>query len=87
MTMPDMGWMEGDMAEGSLGIMAVVERTSGGSPLALALGGSLSPTRGEPLLQWIDPQVPTSTLFSLDDATESIERESLNEGSRPCWKL
>jgi len=25
-------------------------------------------------------QDPTSTLFSLDDATKSIERESLNEG-------
>ena len=31
----DAGWMEGDTAEGSLGIMAVVERTSGGSPSAL----------------------------------------------------
>ena len=28
----------------------------------------------------MDPQDPTSILFSLDDATESIERESLNEG-------
>ena len=28
----------------------------------------------------MDPQDPTSTLFSLDDATESIERESLDEG-------
>ena len=28
----------------------------------------------------MDPQDPTSMLFSLDDATESIERESLNEG-------
>ena len=26
------------------------------------------------------PQDPTLILFSLDDATESIERESLNEG-------
>ena len=32
------------------------------------------------MLQWIDPHDPTTTLFSLDDATESIERESLNEG-------
>jgi len=28
----------------------------------------------------MDPQDPTSILFSLDDATGSIERESLNEG-------
>jgi len=36
--------------------------------------------RGEPPLQWMAPQDPTSTLFSLDDATESIERESLDVG-------
>ena len=28
----------------------------------------------------MDPQDPTSTLFSLDDATERIEQESLDEG-------
>jgi len=28
----------------------------------------------------MDPQDPTSILFSLNDATESIERESLNQG-------
>ena len=28
----------------------------------------------------MDPQDSTSILFSLDDATESIEQESLNEG-------
>jgi len=28
----------------------------------------------------MDPQDPTSILFSLDDATESIERESLDGG-------
>jgi len=80
LTTPDEGWMEGGTAEGSVGVMAVVERTSGESPLALTSGGSHSPARGEPLLQWMDPQDPTSILFSLDDATGSIERESLNEG-------
>ena len=35
---------------------------------------------GGPLLQWMDLQDPSSILFSLDDATESIVRESLNEG-------
>ena len=58
----------------------VVERISGGSPSALMLGGSHSPTWGEPLLQWMDPQDPTSILFSLDDTTKSIELESLDEG-------
>ena len=28
----------------------------------------------------MDPQDPTSILFSLDDATESTERESINGG-------
>ena len=49
-TVPDMGRREGDTTEGSLGVVVVVERTSGGSPLALALGGSHSPAWGEPLL-------------------------------------
>ena len=48
--------------------------------MALMSRGSHSPTRVESLLQWMDPQDPTSILFSVDDATESIERESLNEG-------
>ena len=68
------------MAGGSLGVVAVVERTNRGSPLALMSGRSRSPVRGEPLLQWMDPQNPTSIIFSLDDATKSIEQESLDEG-------
>lgn len=28
----------------------------------------------------MNPQDPTSTLFALDDATESMERESLDKG-------
>ena len=35
------------MAGGSLGVVVVVERTSGGLPSALVLGGSRSPTQGE----------------------------------------
>ena len=77
---PEVGRMEGDTARGSSGVMVVVERTSGGSPLALMSGGNRSPTQGESLLQWMDPQDPTSILFSLDDAAESIDRESLNGG-------
>ena len=68
------------MAEGSLGIMAVVEMTSGRSPSALMLRGNRSPMRGELPLQWMDPRDQTLTLFSLDDATKSIERGSLDEG-------
>ena len=49
-TAPDVGQTEGDTAEGSPGVVAVVERTSGGSPLALTSGGSHSPTWVEPLL-------------------------------------
>ena len=48
--------------------------------MALMLGGSRSPTQGELLLQCMDLKEPTSILFSLDDATESTERESLNGG-------
>ena len=69
-----------DAAGGSPSIMAVVERPSGGLPSALVSGGSCSPTRGESPLHLMDPQDPTSTLFSLDDATESIEWGSLDEG-------
>ena len=36
--------------------------------------------RGESLLQWMDPQDTTWTLFSFDDAIKSIEWESLDEG-------
>ena len=77
---PEVGRTEGDMVGGSSSTVAVVERTSGGSPLALMSGGSRSPARGDPPLQWMAPQDPTSALFSLDDATESIELESLNIG-------
>ena len=72
--------MEEDTAKGSPNAVVVVERTSEGLPSALVSGGSRSPTRGESPLHWTDPQDPTSTLFSLDDATESIERESLDVG-------
>ena len=78
--MPEASRTEGDMAGGSPGVVVVVERTSGESPSALMSGGSRSPVQGEPPLQWMDPRDPTSTLFSLDDATESTERESLNKG-------
>ena len=79
-TVPNVGWMEGDAAERSSDIMAVAERTDGESSMALVSGGSHSPTWGEPLLRWRNPWDPTSTLFTLDDVAESMERESLDEG-------
>ena len=39
--------------------------------------GSDSPTQSEPLLQWVSPEDPTSMLFTLDDAAERMEWESL----------
>ena len=36
--------------------------------------------RGEPPLQWMAAEDPTSALFSLDDAAESMERENLDIG-------
>ena len=79
-TAVEAGRIKGDMAGGTLGSMVVVERTSGRSPLALMSGGSRSPAQGESPLQWMAPQDPTSTLFSLDDAAESIEWGSHDEG-------
>ena len=77
------------MAGESPSIVAVVEITIGGLALALMSSGSRSPAQGESLLQWMDPQDPTSILFSLDDATESIEWESRRRdlGYDGCPKL
>ena len=56
-----------------------VELGAGGeSSLTLTSVGSGSLTRGEPLLQWMNPQDPVSTLFALDAAAESMEWESLD---------
>ena len=66
---PEAGQTEEDTIGGSPGIVAVLERISGGSP-----------AWGEPPLRWMAPQDPTSTLFSLDDASESMEWESLDIG-------
>ena len=77
---PGAGQMEEDMARGSPGVMAVVERTRRRSSPVLLSRGIRSPTRGEPSLQWMAAQDPTSVLFSLDDASESMERENLDIG-------
>ena len=49
-TESEAGRMEEDTTGWSSSIMAVVESTSRGSPLALMSGGSCSPARGEPPL-------------------------------------
>jgi len=79
-TMPEVGRMEEDTAEGSLGVMAVVERTRRSLSLVLLSGSSRSPVWSEPPLQWMAAKEPTSILFSLDDASESMERENLDIG-------
>ena len=61
--------------------MAVVpHRVRREPPPAPLSGGSRSPMRGEPPLQWMAAQDPTSALFSLDDHAESMEREGLDVG-------
>ena len=72
--------MEEDPVGGSSGIVAVVRRTRRELPLAPLSGGSRSPARGEPPLQWMAAQDPTLALFTLDDHAESMERESLDVG-------
>ena len=54
---------------------------AGGEPsLALMSVGNNLPAWGKPLLLWVSLEDPTSTLFTLDDAAESMERESLDVG-------
>ena len=48
--------------------------------MALTSEGSRSLAWDEPLLRWTNPQDPASTLFTLDDAVESMEQESLDVG-------
>ena len=71
-TAPDMGRTEGDATEGSLDIVALAERTDGESSLALMSGGSHSP-RGT------SPYSGGQIHRTLDDAAESMERESVDE--------
>ena len=65
-----MSWREGSAVLG----------VSGESSLALTSVGGNSPMQGEPLLWWTSPEDPMLTLFTLDAATESMERESLDVG-------
>ena len=70
--------MEEDPVEGSSSTAVVPHRVRREPPSAPLLGGSRSPARGEPPLQWMAAEDPTSALFSLDDAAESMERENLD---------
>ena len=65
---------------GSSSVAVVPHRVRREPPPAPLSGGSRSPARGEPPLQWMAAQDPTSALFSLDDHSESMEREGLDIG-------
>ena len=80
----DVGRTEGDAAEGSPDVAAVAERTGGESSLALTSGGSHLPVRGEPLFRWMNPQDPTSTLFTLDDVMRAWSGRVSMRGLWPC---
>ena len=72
--------MEEDPVGGSSSVALVPHRVRKELPLAPLSRGSHSPARGEPPLQWMAAQDPTSALFSLDDHSESMEREGLDIG-------
>ena len=79
-TTPVVGRTEGVVAEGPPDTAAVVEETGRELSLVLTSEGRHPPARDEPLLWWVSPRDPSSELFTLDDAAEGMERESLNEG-------
>ena len=66
--------------KGPLDTTVVAEGTAGELSLVLTSRGSHPPAWDEPLLRWVSPQDPSSELFTLDDAAEGMEQESLNEG-------
>ena len=72
--------MEEGPVGGSSSVAVVPHRVRREPPLAPLSGGSRSPVRGEPPLQWMATQDPTSSLFSLNDHTESMEQEGLDIG-------
>ena len=81
---PPMTLEAAQMEEGPVGgssSMAVVpHRVRREPPPGPLSGGSRSPVWGEPPLQWMATQDPTSALFSLDDHAKSMEREGLDVG-------
>ena len=77
---PVVGRTEGVVAEGPSDTMVVAEETGRELSLVLISEGRHLPVRDEPLLRWVSPQDPSSEPFTLDDAAEGTEQESLNEG-------
>ena len=72
--------MEEGPVRGSSSTVVVPHRVRREPPLAPLSGGSRSPARGEPPLQWMTAQDLTSALFLLDDHSESMEQEGLDIG-------
>ncbi|XP_066373666.1 uncharacterized protein [Miscanthus floridulus] len=72
--------MEEGPVGGSSSAAVVPHRVRREPPPAPLLGGSRSPTWGQPPLQWMVAQDPTSALLSLDDHAESMEQEGLDIG-------
>ena len=70
--------MEEGPVGGSSSAVVVPHRVRREPPRAPLSGGSRSPVREEPPLQWMATRDPTSALFSLDDHFESMEREGLD---------
>ena len=62
--------------------MAVTEETGRELSLALPSEGRHSPMQDEPPFWWVTLWDLSSELFTVDDAAEGMERESLNEGIR-----
>ena len=60
--------------------MVVAEETSRELSLVLPSEGRHLPTQDEPPFWWVSPWDPSSELFTLDDATEGMEREKLRDG-------
>ena len=68
------------MAKGPSDTAAVAKETVRELSQVLTLEGHHPPTWDEPLLRCVSPCDPSSELYTLDDAAEGMERESLNEG-------
>ena len=58
----------------------VAKETSRELSLVLTSVGHYPLTQDEPPLRWVSPWNPSLELFTLDDATEGMEWENLNEG-------
>ena len=72
--------VEEGLVGGSSRMVVVPHRVRREPPPAPLSGGSRSPVRGEPPLQWMATQDPMLAIFSLDDHAESMEREGLDVG-------